>query len=49
MYKFYLPEKANCLEAAVFCVNIFLTSFYYFNIFSCNRIAVKLDPTAALV
>ena len=47
MYAFYLHEKANVLQAAVF-MWYFLISFYYLNRFSCNQVAANLDPTVVL-
>ena len=47
MHTFYLREKGNAIEAAVFKW-YFLIS-YCFHRFSCHQIAVNLDPTAVLV
>ena len=50
MYTFYIPEKNKCSGGcSLFCLRCFLISIYDFHRFSCNQVAVNLDPTAVLV
>ena len=47
MYAFYLHEKGKCSRACCFFVIIFFWYLYYFHGFSCNQVAVNLNPTGS--